>query len=422
VASETRPAGERLTLAELAAASASTIDFVQGLTDLGIVAPEAQGFRTTDVYRVRFATLLVESGLDLETVGEAFRSGVVSFGDLETMFPEPALMTAMTHRALAEELGRPVDDLLAVRLAAGFADRAADDPVRSDEASILRRVMSIADGMGSPDAAPLIARMYGDRVARAAASALSLYRERVDRPWLATGGRLDPDVSRRGSVTGRRLIDETEQLMLGLYRRALDDAVLAGWLETTETLMTHHGYLSSRPERPPGIAFVDLSGFTRLTATDGDEVGTSMAMRLLEAAQRVAARHGVDIVKLLGDGVMLHADEPGRLLTAVTELVALLGRADLPPAHAGVNAGPLVERDGDYYGHAVNLAARIAGSAGPAEVLATAVVAEQAPKGMELVALPPRELRGIPEPVELFRVGPAEPSPAPRSLAADRLG
>ncbi|MCR4283008.1 MAG: adenylate/guanylate cyclase domain-containing protein, partial [Bauldia sp.] len=34
-----------------------------------------------------------------------------------------------------------------------------------------------------------------------------------------------------------------------------------------------------------------------------------------------------------------------------------------PMAHAGIHAGPLIERDGDFYGHTVNLAARIVNAA-----------------------------------------------------------
>ena len=46
-----------------------------------------------------------------------------------------------------------------------------------------------------------------------------------------------------------------------------------------------------------------------------------------------------------------------------------IAEAELPPGHAGIAAGPLVVRDGDVYGHTVNLAARIAAHAQAGEIL-----------------------------------------------------
>ena len=43
--------------------------------------------------------------------------------------------------------------------------------------------------------------------------------------------------------------------------------------------------------------------------------------------------------------------------------------AGLPAAHAGVAAGSFVVRDGDVYGHTVNLASRLSGTAGSGELL-----------------------------------------------------
>ena len=72
---------------------------------------------------------------------------------------------------------------------------------------------------------------------------------------------------------------------------------------------------------------------------------------------------------------------------------------------AGINAGPLIERDLDVFGHTVNLASRIADVAAPGEVLASEAVVEAAADdrfGYERIedAL----LKGLPRPVALYRV------------------
>jgi adenylate cyclase len=78
----------------------------------------------------------------------------------------------------------------------------------------------------------------------------------------------------------------------------------------------------------------------------------------------------------------------------------------LPPARVGVDAGPVVLRDGDYFGRTVNLAARIADYARPGEVLVSARVRQHAEPEFAFDALGPAELKGIAEPVELFRAVP----------------
>jgi adenylate cyclase len=175
------------------------------------------------------------------------------------------------------------------------------------------------------------------------------------------------------------------------------------WVRTTESQMVRHGVVGTPPARPPGIAFVDLSGFTRLTDQEGDETGIWLASQLVAESEATAATHDSHIVKLLGDGVMLHSADPGRLIDAAVELIEALPRAGLPPAHAGVHAGPLIERDGDYFGRTVNIAARIAAEAEEGEVLVSDAAAARASADLRLTELPAVTLRGVREPVVLLR-------------------
>jgi adenylate cyclase len=116
------------------------------------------------------------------------------------------------------------------------------------------------------------------------------------------------------------------------------------------------------------------------------------------------AAHGGRLVKLLGDGAMLHLPDAARGVTAALALVRALTVAEGIPAHAGVHAGPVIERDLDLFGRTVNLAARIAQAAGPGDVLASAAVV-QAVNDAALRFEPAGgfELKGIPGPVQLFR-------------------
>ena len=101
---------------------------------------------------------------------------------------------------------------------------------------------------------------------------------------------------------------------------------------------------------------------------------------------------------------MLHGDDPGRLVEATLELVDSIAAAGLPLGHAGVHAGPVIERDGDYFGHTVNVASRIASEAAPGEVIVSAAAAQRLPDSMGMTEVPVLKLRGVPDQLTFFRV------------------
>jgi adenylate cyclase len=159
-----------------------------------------------------------------------------------------------------------------------------------------------------------------------------------------------------------------------------------------------------RPTTPPAVVFVDLSGYTRLTEERGDEVAVGFAATLQRQAEAVAASKDGRLVKLLGDGAMLHLPDAGRGVEAALDLVRALSVHTGISAHAGVHAGPVIERDRDLFGRTVNLASRIAGAARPGEVLASqAVVDAVDDSALRFEPSESAELEGIPEPVPLFR-------------------
>ena len=130
-----------------------------------------------------------------------------------------------------------------------------------------------------------------------------------------------------------------------------------------------------------GSARSILSGFTRLAGAKGDEEAAKLAVRLSDLVQESAAsRHG-RAVKSLGDGVMLHFRDSGEAVAAALDLVDATPMAGLPPARVGITSGPVVFRDGDYFGRAVNMASRITDYARPSEVLLSEAAAESGAPG-----------------------------------------
>ena len=157
------------------------------------------------------------------------------------------------------------------------------------------------------------------------------------------------------------------------------------------------------------MCFLDLAGYTRLTEERGDRAAAALASSLADLVERVSLPHGGQPVKWLGDGVMFHFKRPGQGVVAALEMVERTRQAGLPPAHVGLHAGPVVFQDGDYFGRTVNLAARIAGHAGPGQVLVSdQVVAECAGRPGRLRPDRPGAPQG--------RHRPGAPAPAARPV------
>jgi adenylate cyclase len=115
--------------------------------------------------------------------------------------------------------------------------------------------------------------------------------------------------------------------------------------------------------------FADLVGFTALSIEHGDERAADVATRFQREVRARAASHDAEVVKSLGDGAMICARDAGDALRLGLELAN--GLDGLPPVRVGLNTGPAVERDGDFFGSAVNLAARLSQAARGGEVLLT---------------------------------------------------
>jgi class 3 adenylate cyclase len=74
----------------------------------------------------------------------------------------------------------------------------------------------------------------------------------------------------------------------------------------------------------------------------------------------------------------------------------------------GINAGPALYRTGDYLGSAVNVDSRVVNSAMPGQILLTEPVATAASEaGIEIDELGVRMMRGVDNPLALYRVRPA---------------
>lgn len=128
-----------------------------------------------------------------------------------------------------------------------------------------------------------------------------------------------------------------------------------------------------RTHPTPTFVFVDLAGYTMLTEMQGDQTAARIASEFQHTMGDLCREHGTWQVKSMGDGVMIWAPDAARALALSAETLEQVGnRTDLLPVCIGVNTGPAVMCGWDWYGSTVNVAARLAGEAGPNEALVSA--------------------------------------------------
>jgi adenylate cyclase len=107
---------------------------------------------------------------------------------------------------------------------------------------------------------------------------------------------------------------------------------------------------------------------------------------------------------------MFHFRDPAGAVVAALEMVRGVVAAGLPPAHVGIDSGPVIVQSGDYYGRTVNLAARIAEYARPGEVLVSEAVrtaAASREQGIRFVDIGEVDLKGVSGSVQLFSAASA---------------
>jgi adenylate cyclase len=150
--------------------------------------------------------------------------------------------------------------------------------------------------------------------------------------------------------------------------------------------------------------FADIAGFTALTEAHGDEEAATLAADFCDAVKAELPPAGAAHVKSIGDALMLRVPDPGpAILLGLRITRELMAAHGAPAVRVGLHHGPAVERDGDYFGATVNLAARVSGVATGGEVLLTAQTASLAPEleGVVYEARGRQTMRNVREPVEL---------------------
>lgn len=393
---------DRVSEEELAERAGTSVDRVRELADKGILEPDDETFPRRDVMRARVVLELEARGLDVAALGAAVSTEHLSLGYLESAGRRhPRSRTTFTQ--LSEELDVPIDTLQALYVAFGLPRPDKDDHVREEDLQVLRAVpVLFGAGVGEGDVLRGV-RIWGESARRVAQFQHHYFHNTIEEPFRRRGLRDNEAFEAAIREVGFRLGHSGEQMLAWLYRRHSEQFLLEHQFDHVEAALEEAGIRQRPATAAEASVFADLSGYTSLTEEAGDEAAARVSLALARLVNEVAARHGGHVVKMLGDGVFFHFADPGDAVRASLEIVDSVGPNGLPPAHVGVNAGPMIYEEGDYFGRAVNIAARIGSKAEAGQVfVGEDAYRELTPEGFRLIDRGPVGLKGIARPVRIY--------------------
>lgn len=382
---------------ELAQRTGLPADVLEHYAALDLLERDAAGrFASDSATRVRLIRFAESRGITPEALAIATAEQNILLGTFVELQTDPDRPYDMTKEAA--KAGVDIDLLRQVQELMQW-----DDDSGSAEDVKALQMMGQALKAGLPrEALMQLIRVYTDFADRLADAENRVFHHYVHDQF-RTQGMTGPELLEATQAVSKPLLELVEPTVTYMHRWAFDRAA-------REDLLRHltEGAVPSAPGQARAtVMFVDLASFTPLTAAMGDESAADVLARFGTLVRRCAHEHNGRIVKQIGDAFMLTFTEPKDAVGFGRSIVAgSAAESQFPALHVGAHHGAVLFREGDYVGTTVNLAARIAASSASGQFLISSDTAElvrQMPD-LQLHSLPPRQLKGVAEAVELVEV------------------
>lgn len=297
---------------------------------------------------------------------------------------------AMSLRDIAVHSGVTLEDLREVRIAAGLEPVTDDALVYEDTDIEAFTTLRFASDLFSKEELLSFIRVVGSSMSRIADAANSLFHGDVERPLIAAGVPMTEMVRR--TVEAQDLALSLTSVLRMMMRQHLAQSIQRH--QRAFAGISRQGLMM-----PMAVGFIDLVGFTPLSADLDPQQLSDVVSRFEATANDTITTLGGRLVKLIGDEVMFVAVDPADGCRIAAGLLERFGAdRDLNP-RGGMAWGPVLARGGDYFGSTVNLAARLVDQAVPGEVLLTAELSALAPMPVEPGGR--RMLKGFIDPVSV---------------------
>src|SRR5262245_44935596 len=162
--------------------------------------------------------------------------------------------------------------------------------------------------------------------------------------------------------------------------------------------------------RLAAVMVTDIAGYSSLM--ESDEAGTFIALGTLRAAaEKLIRQHRGRIANTAGDSIL------AEFTSAVEAVDCALALQSMPQqgvgaelrARIGIHLGDVLERNGDLFGTAVNIAARLEDIAEPGGIVVSSAIRDATAGKLpaSFAALGLKTLKNIEEPVRVYALSPA---------------
>jgi adenylate cyclase len=154
------------------------------------------------------------------------------------------------------------------------------------------------------------------------------------------------------------------RLLEYVWRRQMQAALRRAAASRSGEVGDRHGRLELT------VGFADLVGYTALSQQLSDAALSELVSRFETLAHDTIVSAGGRVVKMIGDEVMFVIDDPGGGVDLALALAEAYAHDELlSDVRVGLACGPVLARDGDFYGPTVNMASRIVTVARPGTVV-----------------------------------------------------
>ncbi len=320
------------------------------------IDPAGEHARIEALARVR--SLLHDLGCSDEEIDRAVEDDVIDLLVVDRILVPSG--HRMTQAEVATRTDVPLDVTKRFWRALGFLDVDETEPAFTDmdiEAVQIFQSM-VAMGLVDLDSAVHMARVIGSSMARIAEAEAAP----GTTPIIMGSGDSILDADEFAKQAGGS-IPAMGRLLEYVWRRHLQVA--------TRRAMLHRARGSDEGLRPVmAVGFADMVGFTMLSQHLGDDELAAVVARFEELAHDTVVALGGRVVKMIGDEVMFVV--PSATGAAQIGLSLAEAYADdelLSDVRVALAVGPVLVKDGDFYGPVVNLASRLVNVAHPGTVL-----------------------------------------------------
>ena len=144
-----------------------------------------------------------------------------------------------------------------------------------------------------------------------------------------------------------------------------------------------------REELTLAILFADIAKSTHLYEVLGDTIAKNLIGSCLTLMTKITAEHQGTLIKTIGDEIMCtfpsaqDAIEAGKAMHQALEQMTVEGKPDFEPPniYVGIQFGPVIREEGDIFGDAVNVAARMVALAKQRQIITTEQAIKSLPPG-----------------------------------------